>query len=250
MKNFLLFIISFVFAIYFAKTKDENLTLKNDILEKGYSIDNSYVSEVRGKVEFVKSISSRLPDFRFVIVGDSDVGWVDSLKIFQADDTTLKQVIELDAEFNVSPLPRKQEYFFAEDYNYDGYKDIRILAWWGGSGGESYIVWIYNPKNKLFETDDFYRSLSNAVFDFKKRLLETYDHNGDGDNTYELYKFFNNKYNLILEVEDWTDEGAEHDKYFVRDIKKRIDGKVKLISSERNGESFGDIYELLEKSYR
>lgn len=250
MKKIFVLLISFLLSFYCVEKMNNKIDPNNETNEIGNSFDDSYVSEVRGKVEFVKSISSRLPDFRFVIVGDSDVGWVDSLKIFQVDDTTLKQVIELDAEFTVSPLPRKQEYFFVEDYNYDGYKDIRILAWWGGSGGDSYIVWIYNPKNKLFETDDFYRSLSNAVFDFKKRLLETYDHNGAGDNTYKLYKFFNNKYNLMLEVEDWTDEGAEHDKYFVRDIKKRIDEKVKLIRSERNGESFGDIYELLEKSYR
>jgi hypothetical protein len=250
MKKFLLFILAVVISFFLTNTKDSVLSKNNEIVLKGNWIDNSDISEVRGKVEFVKRINPRLPDFRFVIVGDSDVGWVDSLKIFQADDTTLKQVIELDDEFTVSPLPRNQEYFFVEDYNNDGYKDIRILECWGGSGGEFYIVWIYNPKIKLFETDEFYCNLPNAVFDFKKRTLETYDHNGDGDNTYQLYKFFNKTYNLMLEVKDWTDEGAEHGKYFVRDIKKRVDGKIKLISSERNSESFEDIYELLEENYK
>lgn len=250
MKKSLLFILAVVISFFLTNTKDSVLSKSNEIAVKGNWIDNSDVSEVRGKIEFVKSISSRLPDFRFIIVGDSGMSWVDSLKIYNVEDTTPKQIIELDAEFAVSPFPKDLEYFFVEDYNYDGYKDIRILAWWGGSGGVAFIAWIYNPNTRLFETDSLYQVLVNPVFDFKKRTLKTYDHNGDGDNTYQLYKFFNKRYNLMLEVKDWTDESAEHDEYFVRDIRQRVDGKIKLISSERNGESFGDIYELLEKSYK
>ena len=237
--NHLVLIIIYSFLILLVCCADK----KNDKVEKISSLNSDSVNaknknsmaadfkqNVQGEYVFIYKINPSLPDFKFVVYKDSFNFFITDLKIYQINDTIEKQHIKLEGD-SYWGMEGEREYFLVQDFNFDGYKDIMIMNWFG-SGGESYQVWIYDPKKNIFSTKDFFLNLSNPSINYAKRELTLYDRAGQGENNTRIYKFYANKYHLIKEERNWT-EHDEDKTYYVQDISKRMNGKMKLVSRKK-----------------
>jgi hypothetical protein len=226
-------IVIFVIVIFFSsgcieKQKTNNPQSNDSIVHKINSNESLSSEDVYGEKSFVYNIHRNLPDCKFVLIGDSRSKYIINTKIYWGNDTTLKQQINGSSSIYTQ---RSEEYFFVEDYNYDGYKDIRFLRDWG-SGGDFYSIWLFNPHTRQFINNDFYQYLANPVFNFKKKHLQLYDREGYGEETTRQYKFRNGKYILFKEDKNFIDEDSSN-RYYVNEIRKRKNGKMHLISRSR-----------------
>jgi hypothetical protein len=88
-----------------------------------------------------------------------------------------------DAQFNI-----------ADDYNFDGYKDIRVISDMGASN-IFYDYWMFNSKTGKFEKDAVLTDIVNPVF--KNRTIIGTTLRGANEYTVATYEFQNGKYVLI-----------------------------------------------------
>lgn len=158
------------------------------------------VQDVRGEHIFSFNINPDLPDFKFVLRGDSEYNVIDQIVIYQSRDLLPVQTIT--AYQDGSPL-KDEEYFFALDFNFDGYKDIALLNWWGASANRGYTVWLYNKSKNTFEKDDFFDDISSPSTDSTRKQLTTYFKYGVDEYLINTYQFIENKYELVIEEKYW-----------------------------------------------
>lgn len=158
------------------------------------------VQDLRGEHIFSFNINPDLPEFKFVLRGDSEYNVIDQIIIYQSTDLIPIQAISVYQ--GESPL-RDEEYFFAKDFNFDGYKDIALLNYWGSSANRFYTVWIYNKLKNTFEKDDFFEEISSPEPDTTKKQLTTYFKYSDGEYLISTYQYIGNKYELIIEEKYW-----------------------------------------------
>jgi hypothetical protein len=86
--------------------------------------------------------------------------------------------------------------FGLEDYNFDGYQDISVVARWG-TGGIAYWIWIYSPKDRKFHYDNDLSDQLGLIVDESSKQIIINDRPimGEGGGT-DIYKYRNNK--LVL----------------------------------------------------
>jgi hypothetical protein len=188
----------------------------------------SVIQNEQEEVVFVYKINPKLPEMKFVLLKDSTKEITD-LKIYYTKDTTLIQHFELANTYmrGIWP-PQNEEFFEIKDYNFDSYKDVALLSAWG-PGVRTWIVWIYIPSKKIFETDDFYSDLNLPQIDVAKRELQVYFNNGAAEEVISTYKFYSNKYHLIKEEKNYFYYSNEEPNY-VYEVWKSKNGKMTLIS--------------------
>jgi hypothetical protein len=77
---------------------------------------------------------------------------------------------------------------FANDINFDGYKDLRVLKFLAASN-IIYDYWIFNPLAKKFEQDPILTDVSNADFDSSKRIINAYSASGPDPEKWTVIKY-------------------------------------------------------------
>jgi hypothetical protein len=83
---------------------------------------------------------------------------------------------------------------FADDINFDGYKDLRVLNHLGADN-VGYDYWIFNPTLKKFEKDPLLTDILEAKFNKDEKTISGgYDMNYFETYYVSIFKFFNGKY--------------------------------------------------------
>jgi len=216
------------------KTNSNKLSGLNLQTQKEISLE---YEDVRGENVFVFRINPQLPKFKFVLFGDS-TNYFNSIKIYKNNSKReLQHINLLEEPYDFFTSYWKGEpYFDAKDFNFDGFKDIMMMNC-EGTGGRFWTVWIYDSTKNIFRTNKFYLSLSNPVLYPTKKELYIYDHEGDGTNSLSIYKYSVKGYYLLKQEDYWVYYKNEK-RIFVRDIKKRINGKMKLVSRKEQNNYF------------
>lgn len=228
---FLLFLIFFVGS---CKESDGNHQTKSDPV--AYPKDSinkisDILQDVRGENIFVFTIHPKLPDFKFVLIGDSDYNTINGIDVYKLDDSSLVQNIPIE-DFIESPL-KNEEYFFTADFNFDGFKDIALNRWWG-SAGSGYTIWLYNSSIKKFKTNSFFDDIDNPTIDSVRKCITTISPYGGWGCEYvvKTYKYALRKFVLIKEKKSWVKYGKKgYD--VMEDIKLLQSDTLKLVSRKR-----------------
>ncbi len=128
-------------------------------IKSDYALDNTIVTDVRGGAICRFLINPGLPAYTFRLIGDPKHDVISKIEISQGN-SHIVQIIDLSTitdplsmlslKDSQEPPYRDAEFFTAKDINSDGYKDIRLLSWWGVTGREGYYSWLFDPKNSTF----------------------------------------------------------------------------------------------------
>lgn len=187
-------------------------------------------------------INPRLAPYNFQVIPDlavSDspgsnnpthhVGWIE---ISVGESSSMLQKIDVRTKAGVSSLTR---YFRAEDVNFDGFLDIAVLYDFGAKWG-SVNYWLYDKRTGRFITSSLTRELKRIThadkeLDNKTKTIRFVSYVGTCPQN-ESYKIMNRHLVLIgTEERICTVKGQ---KVFV---KKRIDGRMKLVKIKRTTEA-------------
>ena len=148
------------------------------------------------------------------------------------------------AEENYSKLPDIGEPAFDFlDLNFDDYLDLRFYSS-PGSRNDYYDYWLFNPKTKKYIYNSKLSNIANLEVDTVKKQLNSLRYSGSNEYDFEAFKYINNvpvvveKENVYAVYEKSVNENIP--KYFIKEIYKRKNGKLVLISKKRmsNEESY------------
>jgi hypothetical protein len=107
--------------------------------------------DIRGRHVFHFRIDPKLPAFRIEYVGDSANAPVE-IRCYRSGSTAPFQRIDIsDGE---APYRGCDHYLAAIDMNGDGYKDLKLLSFWGATGNEIFTVYLWNTHTGRFEPSD------------------------------------------------------------------------------------------------
>jgi len=185
-----------------------------------------------------KRIHGSLPEFTFTLYGQHN-------NRFPEDHWITINVIEISGEGFHQRLDgfETDGPFYPEDYgltfadfNGDGYLDIQLHKWMGGSmGNEPSLFWLWDNKRQHFVQNEQLEEISheNGISMTDDGRLAGYARAGAFGYGVSYYSYINGKF---VEVEradvhplDWDDI---YNTIFVQDTYKRINGKMKLVSTE------------------
>jgi hypothetical protein len=133
---------------------------------------------------------------------------------------------------NESPY-QGAKYFEAEDINFDGYKDIKLLIMWGATGNLLYDYYIYDPNSGKFIFSKAISDLLNPVLNPDRKELEVYWVGGEAGKIYSktTYKLQGLQPILIRsETQDWNEEKEK----FIKIEKELKNGKMVIIKREEH----------------
>jgi hypothetical protein len=88
----------------------------------------------------------------------------------------------------------------AEDVNFDGYTDLRILVS-GGSANAYYDFWLWNPARQKFVFHAALSKLSSPKFDAQSKTVCSFTHISATDSTVETYRFQDGQLRLARIIE-------------------------------------------------
>jgi hypothetical protein len=157
-----------------------------------------YLSDVRGENIFVEKIHPSLPNFKFVVIADSSDNLIYRINILQNSTLDTIQVINI---YDIGESPyRGAQYFRLQDLNFDKFKDLMVLNYWGVSGNEFYQVFLYDQSNKLFIYNDFLSNLCSPAVVDSTLELSSFAKEGFDSYVHEIYKFEEQDYILVKKV--------------------------------------------------
>jgi hypothetical protein len=128
-------------------------------------------------------IAANLPEFRFVVVPDrkppdqwgNAQSTVEDVEVFRGDSNQPFQHLTGCDWSATEPPPAGYNWFRAEDFNFDGYRDIYLLRSWGATGNEYGCVWLYNPAAGRFEYSEEFSHLARSWLDPANKTILTFE---------------------------------------------------------------------------
>lgn len=92
----------------------------------------------------------------------SDWHVVEKIEIYKSDQSDPIQTLQ--SRMDAEPYQNKNaNYFQAQDINFDGYKDIKLLIWWGATGNEGYDFWLFDPNSEKFIFNSQLSKIGNPI---------------------------------------------------------------------------------------
>jgi len=178
---------------------------------------------------FEIQIHSNISPFIFRLVAHPDDERISQIEVLKKGDPTILQVLE--SRMDDKPY-QNADYFQAKDFNFDGYKDIRLMIMWGATGNVIYDYWTFDPIKNIFV---FHKALSSIygdpIINYETKELSTFLRGGMVGKVYtrNTYKFMNSDLILVRqEKQDWIQEK----KHFIRIIRERNNGELKTVKEE------------------
>ncbi len=148
----------------------------------------------------------------------------------------LLQILPIDGE---TPDEKNRDYFaLAEDMNFDGFPDVRIL-FSQGIVNTYYDCWLWNPESGRFVKCDEMRELSNPVFDQTAKTIHVYERGSvvcyvEGELAWE-------KGELAWIAKTVQDEAENGDGVVIRRYFRDRAGELQLVGEEtRSSENLGE----------
>jgi hypothetical protein len=160
------------------------------------------VEDLRAGRDIALTISERLPPYHFHIEADPDCGGIRQIEV-RTPAKLLVQTLRVDD--SEAPFIGSK-FFLAEDLNFDGFRDLMCLTYWGATGNTFYSVWLFNPKSHLFEPSAELSKLGNLNADVKTREITSGGVGGMAGNIYgrSIYKWREGRLVLVSsEHQDW-----------------------------------------------
>lgn len=204
------------------------LVLRVNEARYGQSRVSDLVTDVRGGRQIEVEIHPSLPRYVFRLVGDRQNNIVQSIEVRQAGKSTVLQTLQSRMD---EPPYRNAQYFRAEDLNFDGYRDLRLLIAWGATGNETYDAWLFNPKTGLFDFHAEFADLTDPTPDPLAKEIRSFAVAGMAGAIYVkgTYRWEDGRLTLVREErQDWISEKG----YFVKVIRARRDGQLQEISRD------------------
>jgi hypothetical protein len=163
--------------------------------------------DIRGGADCHFTINDNLPVFNFHLVGDPKNNLISKIEVLDgANNVSIQTLAVADGQ----PFTSDEEYFLTEDFNFDGYKDIKLLYSAGATGNTSYYVWLYDPAKKQFVENTDLSDLTSPTPDPATKTIKSYSVGGMAGCVYEEgeYRFDANGALQLLhsEIQDWDEQ--------------------------------------------
>jgi hypothetical protein len=138
------------------------------------------------RTTFTFKIAPNLPQFTFKIIPepqeedhDEDAGiMVHEIEVFVGDAKKPSQHLAGCDLNEAQSVPSVSDWFRADDFNFDGYKDIYLLTNYGVTGNRNGCVWLYNAATKNFEYSKEFSDLSRYWLDPATKTIFTFSTGG------------------------------------------------------------------------
>lgn len=113
--------------------------------------------DVRGITRFACPLRAGEPPADVDVVGDSS-NVITELRV-QAPGAAGPQV--LPAHGDEAP-PLGLDYLEVQDFDGDGWRDLKLLDWWGATGNLGWEIWRFDPVSRVFARDSALSGLPNV----------------------------------------------------------------------------------------
>ncbi|MFA6715518.1 MAG: hypothetical protein WCS27_09080 [Victivallaceae bacterium] len=179
------------------------------------------LEDVRGIHIFEFQIHKDLKPYIFKLYGNKKSNHIEKIEIIIKGEASPFQSI-----YTISQSPYKDaKYFEAVDMNFDGYKDIKLLDWWGATGNKGYRCWLYSPEKKRFYINTDLWKLCSPQFDYKKKKIYEYSNGGHTGMIYSASTWTLIGGKLIC-VGSESQEYVKEKNHYLRKRFKLINGKM------------------------
>jgi hypothetical protein len=156
---------------------------------------------------FTFKIGPNLPDFIFKVIPDhvgpdergNTYAIVRDIEVFHGDSKQSSQHLTGCNWSDMEPPSEGADWLSVEDINFDGYKDIYVMTWWGATGNQGGCWWLYNPATEHFEFSKEFSELSVRRINPDEKTILTFSVGGQAGIVHdaERYRVENNKPVLI-----------------------------------------------------
>lgn len=175
--------------------------------------------DLSGGASFTIEIGPNLPRYRFEVIPEvretdqygNAQSTVRDIEVYRGNsDKPLQHLTG--CELGDMEAPRRgADWFRADDFNFDGYRDIYLMTGAGATGNQSGCVWLYNPATGGFDFSKEFTEVtaSRHRIDSEARTILTFEREGMAGlaHTASRYKVENNLPVLIWsEWQDWDRE--------------------------------------------
>ena len=186
------------------------------------------VEDVRGGTAFQFRIHPSSLIYAFHLIGDPASNTIVRIEVSRQNDPAIIQTLE--AGMGEQPY-RGADYFQVEDINFDGYLDIKLLAWWGATGNKGYRYWLFDKETDHFVYDEAFSELCNPIPHPETKTITTSSVGGMAGriHTFAAFQVMDGKPTVIWEEhQGWIEDG----KYFLKVITERNNGELEVVSKE------------------
>jgi len=150
---------------------------------------------------------------------------INSVKIDVLDAGAPVQTLEL------SDLSAPTLDLSAQDMNFDGYADIVLLANAGATGNANYMLWVYDPAQKLFVPFPPFMDLSSPNADPKAKVIKTHNKGGNAGLIF-VDKTFQWNGGTLGKIAEERQDALRMSSYYYNVRRELVDGKP-AVTGER-----------------
>jgi tetratricopeptide (TPR) repeat protein len=164
---------------------------------------------------------------------EGDASYSLARRLIVSKDGRVIQEIDVDNSECERALDTKT-YLTAEDINFDGYQDLKLLCWWGATGNEGFKYWLYDRKSGTFIYNSSFEGLSNPTPNSETHEICTHANMGSAGMQYsnECYKFIDDKLTLIRSVTQDGTVTRDGKTYFVKTTEELKNGEMIKVKEE------------------
>lgn len=166
---------------------------------------------------FKFKIAANLPEFTFKVVPDADPAesggasepTIRQIDVYLGNDDKPLQTLEGCDIADMEAPPKDSKWFRAEDFNFDGNKDVFLLTSWGATGNQFGCVWLFDPGSGRFEYSKALSELGTYRLEPATKTIFSFSNGGAAGQVYDARRFKVTGKELALlwhEHQDWDSD--------------------------------------------
>ncbi|RKZ78167.1 MAG: hypothetical protein DRR19_26890 [Candidatus Parabeggiatoa sp. nov. 1] len=198
------------------------------------------VEEPKWRWTYKSAIHPTLPEFVFKLVGEPtepSVVKVKTIEIHRANESMPFQTLQTSATpiFNDNAVVG----FELEDMNFDGYRDMRLMAFLSAGPNVPYLYWLFEPQTGQFVSNSAFAEITSPEFDAEKKQIISHWRDGAAHYGTDYYQVVDDKPILVRQKEEIY-QNDETRKVIVRE---RVGDEMKIVSepTQEDSEIFGSL---------
>jgi hypothetical protein len=178
---------------------------------------------------FTFEVGKNLPPFTLKIIPNKQPAdqygnaqsTISDIEVYRGDSKVPSQHLKGCNLDSMEPPPPGGGVFRTEDYNFDGYQDVFLTTWWGGTGNFGGCIWLYEPKTGRFSYSKEFSDIDIHDVDADTKTLSSISNSSAADWRSKTYEVKNN-----LPVLIWSEEQGSNDAEIHCNIQERRNGKM------------------------